>query len=76
MAKRIGSKDKARRRSIMLPDSSMKELVELRKKYGLKSDSEVIRYAFNLLKDIAANDGEFETVNRKTGQRKKRVIIL
>lgn len=77
MAKRPPNKDrKMKRHSIMLPESFINDLEELRKRLGAKSHSEVIRRAFKLFKKIAANDGEFETVDRKTGERKKRAIVV
>ena len=53
------------RRNIMLPESFVKKLREVREEIGAKSDSEVIRRAFKLLKKLGVLDPKVKPVRSK-----------
>ncbi|MES2006968.1 MAG: hypothetical protein V4436_02555 [Patescibacteria group bacterium] len=74
MAKK-GNDDKAkRRRSIMLPQSYIDEMAKVREAIGAQSDSEVIRRAFKLYKQLVnPNIGDIETTD-KDGKKTKIII--
>lgn len=69
MRKGNNKEGRLRKRSILLPESFIKEMAEIRERIGAQSDSEVIRRAFNLYKKLIAMDGEI-TVVGPDGERK------
>jgi len=73
-----GNIDKVKRRSIMLPDSTIEDMAQIREETGAQSDSEVLRRAFKLYKkivaDVVRNGNELTITNRQTGE--KKVIIV
>lgn len=68
--------DSLKRRSLMLPDSFLKDMAELRDKLGAQSDSEVIRRAFRLLKKLANEESELIVKNKVTGETKHLEVLL
>ena len=58
-----------KRRSIMLPESVIKDLKIIRKKTGAQSDSEVLRRSFQLYKNLVMDQDEIILVDNKTGEK-------
>jgi hypothetical protein len=68
------NKDKSEKRTLMMPKSFIKDLAEIRLKTGATSDSEVIRRAFRLYKQLILDEKELVRIDPKTGEAVK--IIL
>ncbi len=73
---RVANKERSKRRSIMMSDSLVAEMAELREKMSAQSDSEVIRRALRLLKRLT-NDPDLEIVvtDPKTGKAVQLLIV-
>lgn len=72
---RKGNDETAKRRSIMLPDSFVKEMAEVREQIGAQSDSEVIRRAFKLYRRLIDEDKEITLKDRATGVQTRLEVI-
>lgn len=74
---RKGNKNSVKRRSIMLPDSVVAEMAEIRERTGAQSDSEVLRRAFKLYQRLI-NTGDREKViieDIETGQQRQVELV-